>query len=47
MKTYVELQSKINEKRMLEYENQIKAIKEESPTLQQQFETEAEFGTPV
>lgn len=40
MKTYVEVQSKINEKRMIEYENQLKQAEAESQA--QQPETQQE-----
>jgi len=42
MKTYVEVQSKINEKRMIEYENQLKQAEAESQEQQQLVQPETQ-----
>lgn len=47
MSTYVEVQSSINEKRMAEYENQIKEAEAQAIAAQQQEQQQLETQEPV
>lgn len=47
MSTYVEVQSSINERRMAEYENQIKEAEAQAIAAQQQAQQELETQNPV